>query len=263
MNTRTINGVKLAYVDRGQGPVLLLVHGFPLDHTMWNGQIDPLGRHCRVIAPDLRGFGGSEAPEGPATMAGMADDLAGLLEALGIDEPVVVCGLSMGGYVAMEFYRRHAARLKGLVLCDTRATADTPEAADGRRETAQRVLRDGPGFLAETMLPKLLSETTLANHPRVAKALRQTILDGSPEGIAAAARGMAERSDSRELLPRITCPTLVLVGAEDAISPPAEMRSMAEAIPGGRLVVIPDAGHISPAENPAAFNAVVLEFLEG
>jgi len=261
MKTRTVNGLKLAFVDQGQGPVLMLVHGFPLDHTMWNGQINPLGRHCRVIVPDLRGFGASDVTSGTTTMAQMADDLARLLDALAIDQPVVLCGLSMGGYVAMEFYRRHAARLKGLILCDTRATADTPEAAAGRRETARRVLEEGPGFLAETMLPKLLAETTFANHPRVAEVLRQTIRDGSPEGIAAAARGMAERADSRDLLPRIGCSTLVVVGAADAIAPPAEMRAMAEAIPDARLVIVPDAGHMSPAENPAAFNAAVLEFV--
>ena len=160
-----------------------------------------------------------------------ADDLAAWLDVLAIREAVVVCGLSMGGYIAFQFWRKFAARLRGLILCDTRAIADTPEAAAGRRSMAERVLREGPAPLVETMLPKLLAETTLRQRPELVERLRGMIGAGNPQGAAAAARGMAERPDMTASLARIRCPTLVVAGQHDAISPPAEMRNLAAAIP--------------------------------
>ena len=167
MKSLSVNGAELWYLDRGAGRPLLLVHGFPLDHTMWAGQIESLASQCRVIAPDLPGFGRSP-PGGndTATMEQFADDLAALLDGLGIREPAVVCGLSMGGYIALQFWRKYAARLAGLILCDTRATADTPEAAAARQTMAARVLREGTAPLVETMLPKLLAETTRQRRPQ-------------------------------------------------------------------------------------------------
>jgi 3-oxoadipate enol-lactonase len=152
--------VELNVVERGRGIPLLLVHGFPLDHTMWSGQIDALSDACRVIAPDLRGFGASDVTTGTVTMERLADDLAGLLDALEIAEPVALCGLSMGGYVAWQFWQRHRSRLARLILCDTRAAADPPETAHVRRESAERVLTDGPGFLADGMIDKLFAPKT-------------------------------------------------------------------------------------------------------
>jgi 3-oxoadipate enol-lactonase len=251
----------MSYVDRGVGTPLLLVHGFPLDHTMWAEQIEGLSACCRVIAPDLPGFGRSPVRTSPMTMARFADDLAALLEGLGVVEPVVCCGLSMGGYIAFQFWRKHAARLRGLILCDTRAAADGPEAAAGRRSLAERVLREGAGLLAEGMLPRLLAETTTRQHPQIVDALRRVIVSANPGGVAAAALGMAERPDMTAALPEIGCPTLAIVGQQDAISPPAEMRSIAAAIRGARYVEIPAAGHMAPLENPAAVNAAIGEFL--
>jgi pimeloyl-ACP methyl ester carboxylesterase len=194
-------------------------------------------------------------------MGQFADDLAGLLDALGIDERVVFCGLSMGGYIAWEFWRKHAARLRGLILCDTRATADTREAASGRLETAERVLQEGLGFLADTMVPKLLAPETLGTRPEIAAAVRKVILANDPRGIAAALRGMAERPDSTPLLAQITCPTLVLVGQQDGLSSPDQMQTLARQIPSAQFVTIRNAGHLPPVEAPAETTAAIEAFL--
>jgi pimeloyl-ACP methyl ester carboxylesterase len=214
-----------------------------------------------VIAPDLRGLGRSPAADGKVTMEQFADDLAALLDGLGIAEPVVFCGLSMGGYIALQFWHKHRARLRGLVLCDTRAAADTPAAAAARLTLADRVLLEGPEPLVEIMLPRLFGAATCRQRPDVVEELQSVMMGTDPRGIAAAARGMAERPDMTGLLGQIACPTLVVVGQHDAISPPAEMRGMAEAIPGAKFVEIPDVGHMSPLENPTAVNAALAEFL--
>jgi 3-oxoadipate enol-lactonase len=262
MKALSVRGTELWYVDRGSGSPLLLVHGFPLDHTMWAGQIEGLSSQCRVVAPDLRGFGRSRGKgDDKVTMADFADDLAALLDGLGIGEPVVFCGLSMGGYIALQFWRRHAARLRGLILCDTRAAADAPAAAAARAVMADRVLREGPAPLVETMLPKVLGETTRRQRPDLVEAVRRVMMGADPRAIAAATRGMAERPDMTASLPRIRCPALVVVGSEDVASPPAEMRGLVEAIPGAKFVEIPAAGHLAPLENPSAVSAAIAEFL--
>jgi len=261
MKTLSVNGTELATIDQGTGTPLVLVHGFPLDHTMWDAQVQALSEQYRVIAPDLRGFGQSGVTEGKVTMEQFADDVASLLDALEVEEPVVFCGLSMGGYVAWQFWRKYTERVRALVLCDTRAVADAPEAAAGRLETADRVLREGPAPLVDTMTPKLFAKATFENSPQIVESARRVMLSSSREGIAAAARGMAERPDVASLLADITCPTLVLVGELDVISPPAEMRAIAEAIPRARFVPIAGAGHMAPLENPAEVNAAMLAFL--
>ena len=263
MKTLTINGVELAVLDRGRGRAVMLIHGFPLDHTMWDAQVEALQSQYRVIAPDLRGFGRSGVAGPVVSMEQFADDLAALLGALRISEPLVLCGLSMGGYVAFQFWRKYAARLRGLVLCDTRAASDSPEAAAGRREMAQRVLREGPAPLVDTMLPKLFAPDTREKHPEIVAALQRVMLGTNPQGIAAAAYGMAERPDVTPQLGSITCPTLVIVGQADVISPPQEMRAIAQAIPRARLVEIAGAGHMAPLERPAEVSAALREFLAG
>ena len=256
-----IGDVNLRVVDRGRGRPIVLMHGFPLDHTMWSAQIERLAGHWRVIAPDLRGFGGSEVTCGRVTMEQFADDLAALLDALGIDEPVCLCGLSMGGYVAWDFWRKHAGRLRSLVLCDTRAAADTPETARGRLEMSARVLAEGTSFLPELMLPKLFAPATLQRKSEIVAATRETILSSDPHGVAAAAVGMAERRDASAWLEEINVPALVVVGEHDAISTVAEMRQIAAGMAAARLTVVPEAGHMSPLENPCVVNAALEEFL--
>ena len=255
----------LAHQVAGRGRTVLLVHGFPFERSMWAPQIAALQHGQRVLAPDLRGFGASAFPRGAApdvwTMEQHADDLAALLDALGEREPVVLVGFSMGGYVAWPFVRKHRRRLAGLVLCDTRAAADAPEGARGRLALAQRVLEEGPEPVVEAMLPKLLAPRTLAERPEVVARVQGWMRAAPREGIAAALRGMAARADSSTLLASIDLPTLVVVGAHDAISPPAEMHAIARAIPGARAQEIADAGHMTTVEAPSALSALLGEFL--
>jgi len=262
LRRETVHGVELAVADCGQGHTLMLVHGFPLDHTIWSAQLGALAARCRVIAPDLRGFGQSGVTRGTVTMEQLADDLAVLAEALAVEVPLVLCGLSMGGYVAFQFWRKYSERVAGLILCDTRAEADDPSAAAARRETAERVLAEGPAGLVETMLPKLLAPVSLRSRPELVEAVRQMILRTPPEGIAAAQRGMAVRPDCTGLLGQITCPTLVVVGQHDTITPPEQMQRMAQAMPHARVVVIPEAGHLAPLENADAVTQAIATFLE-
>lgn len=258
----TVNGTRLAYRDRGQGrPIaLLLIHGFPLDHRMWAAQLAGLSEQARVIAPDLRGFGRSAAAlAGPLTMDQHADDLAALLDHLGVGR-AVVAGLSMGGYVAFAFWRRHRARVQALVLADTRAEGDSPPAQANRDASAAKVRAAGVAAIAGDMLPRLLAPASLAN-PRLVERLRAMMTDQPAETVIAALGGLRDRADSRPMLPTITAATLVLVGEQDALTPPADAIAMAAGIPAARLVVIPGAGHMSPLENPRAVNAALRRFL--
>ena len=262
MQRIAIGGISLNVEQRGSGPPLLLVHGFPLDHSMWRHQLDAFGSQFRVIAPDLRGFGQSDAtPPGTVTMAQLADDLAALLEALDITQPVTFCALSMGGYVAFQFVRRHAKRLAGLILCDTRAVADAPEAAQNRRALVQRVLAEGSAVAADAMLPKLFAPQTARQQPGIVDETRQVMLRTNPVGVAAALEAMAVRDDSTGLLPSIQVPTLLVCGEHDGISTPDEMRGMAQAIPGARFELVPAAGHMAPLEAPAEVNRAIAQFL--
>lgn len=265
MKTAKLSRTKMAYVDEGEGVPVLLLHGFPLDHTMWDGQIKALVPHARVIAPDLRGFGNTPLAAGDGeqgvTMETHADDLDELLDAIDIREPIVLAGLSMGGYVAWQFVRKHGHRLRALVLLDTRAKADTEEARAGRLKMAESVLKEGAKVAADAMEPKLFRKTAFQAQPQVVAAIRATMEKQQPATIAAALRGMAARPDVTEMLPHITVPTLVLVGIEDIISTPAEMKDIAAAIPGAEYVVIPNSGHMTTVENPAATSAALLKFV--
>ncbi len=260
MKTFSINGTNLSFIDRGAGTALLFVHGFPLDHTMWKGQIEALSARYRVIAPDLRGFGQSGVSDCVVRMEQFAEDLVALIDFLGIDK-VVLCGLSMGGYIALEFWNWYAQRLQGLVLCDTRAVNDAPEAAAGRLALAQRVTKEGAHGVADSMIPKLFAPITLQKQPDLVEKIKQVIDHTDPRGIAAAARGMAQRADFTAELPRIRCPALLIVGESDAVTPVAEMQAISQAVPNAEFKIIPQAGHMAPLEQPADVNAVIERFL--
>jgi 3-oxoadipate enol-lactonase len=267
MKTAALATTTMSYVDQGQGLPVVLLHGFPLDHTMWAAQINALVGVARMIAPDLRGFGKTplgmiDASRG-VSMEQHADDVAELLDRLSIGEPVVLCGFSMGGYVAWQFVRKYPERLRALVPWDTRAVADTEEARAGRIQMAENVAEWGSPRIAEMMGPKLFAAETFAKQPEVVQAVRVVVGKTLPAGIAAAARGMAARPDMTSLLPTINVRTMVVVGEHDAISPPAEMKTIADAIPEAEFVVIPDAGHMSTMENPAAANATLVRFVVG
>jgi pimeloyl-ACP methyl ester carboxylesterase len=263
----SIGDVELAVEERGRGLPLLLVHGFPLASDMWAAQIDALSAEFRVIAPDLRGFGQSRdalrdtAADSSLTMDRLADDLHQLLAALDVDEPVVFCGLSMGGYIAWQFWQKYAERLRALILCDTRSAADTPEARRDRLRMADGIAEWGARSVAAAMSTKLFSPLTHQHQPELVTQVRQTIATTDPRTIAAAQRGMAERPDMTAILGEIKLPTLVVVGCDDLLSPPAEMQAIAEAIPGAQFVEVPEAGHLTPMENAPAVNAAIRRFL--
>lgn len=258
----TVNGVSLAVDLAGEGPAVLFIHGYPLDRTLWRHQIDHLAGFHR-IAPDLRGMGLSDAPDLGYSMTTYADDLAALLDSLAVDQ-VVLCGLSMGGYVALEFLRRWRRRVRGLILMDTRAAADTPEGRK-RRDTAAAAARDGgTTAIADAMLPKLFAEDDPAAVGMPWQLVEQMIRGTPIPGAIGALAAMRDRADSTAMLPLLAgVPTLVVVGEEDRITPVADARSMADAIPGARLQVIPGVGHLPPLEAPMETTQVVGEFLAG
>jgi 3-oxoadipate enol-lactonase len=236
------------------------VHGFPLDRSMWAGELCVLSDAARVIAPDLRGFGQTAPAAGATSIASYAADVRSLLDALAIDR-AVVGGVSMGGYVALAFARLFPERLRGLVLVDTRAAADSAEARRGRDESAALVRSAGPAALAERMVPKLLCAATLRAGDSLPRLLYGIVERQGVDGIVAALAALRDRPDATPALRGIAVPTLVVHGEDDAVIPLAEARSLAAAIPGARLEVLPEAGHLPNLERPLAFHRAVREFM--
>lgn len=240
-----LNGIRVRYIDEGTGPAVVLLHAFPLSGSMWGPQIEALRGRYRMIVPDLRGFGGSDAPLGPYTMDQQADDVAALLDQLGVAQ-VALCGISMGGYIA-------------LALCDTRAGADSEEGKAGREVNARLAEERGPGAIAVKMIPDLVAATA---PEALREELHALITSNSADGIAGALRGMALRPDSAPALAAIAAPTLIVVGSEDTLTPPAEASALHAAIAGSRRVEIAGAGHLANMERPAEFSAALGAFLD-
>jgi pimeloyl-ACP methyl ester carboxylesterase len=259
MPVASLNGTEIHWRDAGSGnDAVLLLHAFPLHSGMWAHQIAALGKRHRVIAPDYRGLGKSGVPPEATTMELLAEDIRALLAHLRI-ERAAIAGLSMGGYLAFELYRRAPGLFRGVALCDTKASADNEEGKAWRETFARSTLERGLGWAADEMAPKLLRPTP---DPAVVKDVRHLILGCTPAGVAAAQRGMARRPDSTPTLATISCPALVVVGVEDAATPPAEAEKMAKAIKGAKLVKVPKAGHLSNLENPEAFDAALTAFVD-
>lgn len=256
-----VAGTELSYDAGGEGPPLLFLHAFPLGLSMWDPQAAALRSRFTVIRFDDRGFGGTPPGDALLTMERIAEDGVALLDHLGVSR-AVVCGLSMGGYAAFAMVRRFAERISGLVLADTRAGADTPEARKGRGELATRVLREGPSAIVDAFLPKLIGPTTVKERPAVVDTLRSIMMAASTKGIADALAGLAARADSVPTLKEIRVPTLVICGEEDTTTPPPDSRAIHEGVRGSKLVILPRSGHISNLETPDAFNAAVIEFAE-
>src|SRR5215213_9109736 len=260
MTSIRIKDINLAYTDVGSGPPVVLIHGYPFNRSLWNEQTEALGGKHRVVAPDLRGFGESDSSEGTATMNVLARDVAELMDRLEIAQ-AVIGGLSMGGYVALAFCNQFPARVKALVLADTRAQADTEEGKQTRFQQAEKALSEGMAGIADGMLPKLLTPDTVSKRPELVKRVRDMMLKTKPDGAAAALRGMAEREDQTDFIAGIAVPTLILVGREDAITPVADSEQMQSRIEGSRLVVLENAGHVSNLEQTEQFNDALLGFL--
>lgn len=259
IGTRTI-----AYLDSAPGEttrrIYVLLHAFPIGANLWEPQMHSIPAGWRLITPDLRGFGGSTELESIGSMSDYADDLVDLLDELGIAR-AVVGGLSMGGYATLAFLQRDAERVDGLVLANTRAGADSPEARANRRNMLALLDREGPSGVARDMMPKLLGKTTRDTNPEVEATVRRLIKQQSPVAVRAAIHRMMHRPDSTPLLAQIQVPTLVITGDEDELIPIDESRAIANAVGGATLVIIPRAGHLSNLEQPDPFNNALTAFL--
>lgn len=259
----TVNGVEIEWRERGDGDAILFIHGFPFNSAMWGHQLAGLPDGWRGIAPDLRGFGASDLGDEPVLgMDLFATDLARLLDHLNIDR-VVLCGLSMGGYIAFDFWRQFGDRVRGIVLSDTRATADSADTRRARHHLADRVREEGPGPVIDALLPKLLSSSTTRKKKGVVSMVRAMMEETQPETMARALLGMAARADADPLLRTIDAPVLVVVGADDVITSRGQAEMLARGIRGARIALIEAAGHIPPLEQPDEFNSHLAQFLVG
>lgn len=255
-----VNGVNLAVEVRGEGPAILFVHGYPLDRTIWADQIEALVGYRR-IAPDLRGMGRSDAPDLGYSIGIYADDLAALLDAIGVEE-VIVCGLSMGGYVIFEFLRRWRGRVRALILMATRAEADTADGRRARDAAAALAREDGASAIADSMLGKMLTAETINGSSDTAARVRALMAATPVAGIIGALAAMRDRPDSTDLLPTLSgLPTLVIAGEEDQLVAPDAARRMADAIPGARFVLVRGAGHLISVEKAKETTNLLQDFL--
>ncbi len=258
-----INGIRLHYLDIGKpdGMPVMLLHGMTFDHTMWHPQIEILKQQYRVVAPDLRGHGRSEAGDGQFTYRHFVDDLVALLDHLGI-EKVVLCGLSMGGAISLRTVELHPERIRALILCDTTCHSDTNEARYRRENAILAIKKDGPAVFADSFLQTVFAPRSFEIHAEKIDRIRKTILSTSPLGICGALLAQAARSDTCGTLGKISVPVLILVGSEDTLTPPGVMRAMHEHIPGSEFHVISGAAHVTNLENTEEFNRYMLEFLD-
>jgi len=243
MNTVAINGIKLAYTRRGKGTPLVLIHGYPLDHTSWDEVVSLLENKFDVITPDLRGFGQSTTVETPYTISDMAADLAGLLDHLKI-EKVALAGHSMGGYVALAFAKKYPQRVSGLGLVSSQAAADSPEGKDRRYQTAADVAQKGVGIVADSMTPKLSA------NERVQAFVRAVILRQTPSAVIGALQAMAEREDLMSNLSSVKFPVVLIHGNADALIPIERAKEIKAVLPSARLIEVLDAGHMPMMEFP-------------
>ena len=245
----------------GHGQPLLLIHGFPLNRGMWHPQIETISSITKVIAPDLRGHGQSPPTSGPYPMDLLADDCAEVLYSIGADKPAIVCGLSMGGYVAFALFRRYPSLIRGMILASTRAGADSPEAQENRDMAAASVEQNGIQDVVDSMLPRLLAPQTYPDRPELVEKVKNIMDQTSSQGMVAALNGMKARPDATPILEEIKVPVLILHGAADQLIPLSEAELMHSRIKGSHLEVIPSAGHLPNLEQPGEFNQAVTRFL--
>jgi pimeloyl-ACP methyl ester carboxylesterase len=282
------HNISLNVRDYGEGIPILFIHGFPFDGSMWLRAIDFLlgksdvGQNSflqyRVIIPDLRGMGKSELPitsnSQEAELSGVrmedyADDLNELLTKLSVTQPVIVVGLSMGGYIAVQFASRHKERVAGLVMCNTKTTSDTQEAAAKRRELMNKICSSGDnaaqvlGSVADSMLPNLFASCTYSGKAEIVEEVRSMIISNNPRGVYAASWGMVERNDTTDLLKNANVPMLAIGGSEDKFTPSEIIKELANVASKGKHVEIPEAGHLPPMEQPKLFAIALNNFIAG
>ena len=260
MPAHALRGVNLQWQEAGEGDPLLLIHGFPFNKSMWQAQLAAVPEGWRFIAPDLRGFGDSELGDEPLSMDVLADDLIALLDHLNLDQ-AVICGLSMGGYVALSLVMRHPERMRALVLVATRAGADSEAAKQNRHELAERARREGAQPVVDAMLPKLISAHTRMKEPAVVETVRAMMEQTKPEALARGLEGMAASRDYSDELSNMDVSTIVIRGKQDEIIPAADMELIARRVRGARHEVIALVGHLPPVEASDVFNTILTQYL--
>jgi 3-oxoadipate enol-lactonase len=253
---------EIFYQVLGEGQPVVLVHPFPVHHGFWLPVAQALEGRYRLILPDLRGHGASGIGEGPATMEKHAADIAAVLDDAGVGRTAFV-GVSIGGYISFEFLRRYPNRIEALVLCNTKAQADTPEARAVRLQAAEDILERGTEPFFQSMLPKLMGKSTHTARPDLVQAALRMMRTMSAEDVALVQRGMAARPDSISTLALIRMPALVLAGEEDGLTGIGEAEGMQKNIAGSVLKIIARAGHYSPWEQPAEVGKLLRQFLDG
>ncbi|GAB4474356.1 MAG: alpha/beta fold hydrolase [Anaerolineales bacterium] len=253
---------RMAYDEEGSGIPILFIHGYPLNRLMWQPQLEALAQDAHLIAPDLRGHGDSTPTDGTYSMDLLAEDCAKLLDHLNITQRVVLCGLSMGGYISFAFARKYPHRLAGLVLTSTRAAADTEESKLNRQRSMKIVQEQGIQPIIEAMLPKVLSAKTFQSRPDLVQTVREIMQRTTIQAVIGDLQGMLERIDSRPFLPQIKVPTLIIHGKDDPLIPIDEAKAMQMAIPDSHLVLLEDTAHLPNLEASDRFNQVLLEFLQ-
>ncbi|MBI2618799.1 MAG: alpha/beta fold hydrolase [Ignavibacteriales bacterium] len=258
-----LNGLTMNYQERGlpQGLPVIFIHGFPFDHTMWESQMMALPQEYRAISYDVRGHGQSDVADGQYSIEFFVDDLVDLMDHLGLKK-AVLCGLSMGGYIALRATERHPNRVKALILCDTRSEADANEAKVKRANQIKAVKTGGVKPFAEGFIKAVFAPQTIKENPVVVESIRTVIESTSPLAICGTLLALAARTDTTDSLPAINAPTMILVGEHDALTPPSASRSMHERIRSSSLHVVPHATHLSNLENRAFFNEKLLAFLK-
>ncbi len=257
-----LNDLTFSVNTRGNGIPLLLIHGYPLNNRIWEAQIDDLDEIAHTIAFDLRGHGDSDGTQGPYSMDMHAADCRDVLDALGVDQPAILCGLSMGGYIAFSFFRNYPERVAGLILAATRAGADTPEGKASRDKAIELAKKDGPGSVAETMLAKMLSPRSYNRRQELVQQVWEIMGSTSLDGIIGDLEGMKDRPSSVPTLGQIDRPTLILHGSDDQLIPSTEAIAMRAAIQGSILRVLLDAGHLLNMEQPELFNRAIRTFIQ-
>lgn len=257
-----INNFKMGYEEAGAGIPIVFIHGYPLDRRIWQPQLAGLAGVGHVLAPDLRGHGESDGMSGPYWMDTFADDLDAFLDEKEIDTPAIFCGLSMGGYVAMSFYRDHAPRVGGLVFAATRANAEDAGGREKRNQAIERAQKDGVGAIVEDMLPKMFSPRTYDERGDLVDWVRTVMLSTPLDTMVNDLAGMRERPDSFATLEQIEIPVLILHGEDDQIMPRSVIDEMQEHIRHARVELIPDAGHLLNLEQPEAFNQAIRDYIE-
>ncbi len=255
------NGISVCYDDLGTGNIpIIFIHGFPFDKSMWRNQLAHMSRTHRVIAYDVRGFGKSELGAEEVTINLFADDLVKFMDALEI-EAAIICGLSMGGYVALNAIHRYSKRFNALILCDTQCIADSEEAKEKRKKNIQVIEKEGLVQFADSFIPAVFSKDTLINNKEEVESIRKTILSTSPKSITATLKALAQRWETCSSLKEISVPVLILCGKEDVVTPVAQSDFMSKNISNSVFKIIASAGHMSNLEQPQQFNDQLLSFI--